>query len=108
MLRAAYGYPCAALAAEDGDGRLTGVLPLVQKRGILTGRRYSSLPHTPICGPLATDVPTTRALLVAAAQPPGSGAPATLQLRTESPAIAELLPGMTCLPRAESYVVDLP
>src|SRR5205085_2188612 len=55
------------LACEDG-GRLTGILPLFATRGLpfgrqLTGRRLSSLPRTPVAGPLALNAGAAAALL---------------------------------------------
>src|SRR4051794_40235458 len=48
------------LAVEDADRSLRGVLPLVATRGLplpgaraIAGRRLSSLPRTPLAGPLA-------------------------------------------------------
>src|SRR5215212_8478084 len=66
VLREAYGYRVTALAAQAPSGAVTGVLPLGEKRGVLTGHRFSSLPHTPVCGPLAGDDETIRVLLSAA------------------------------------------
>src|SRR5882724_11349380 len=57
-----YGRACLALACEDGAGELRGILPLMPTSGLLgdlgghrAGRRLSSLPRTPVAGPLATD-----------------------------------------------------
>ena len=64
-LAAEYDRPLIGLATEDGAGGVTGVLPLVAKRG-----RLSSLPRTPIAGPLARDRQTAVALLEAALERP--------------------------------------
>src|SRR5207302_2923462 len=72
-LEAEYGRECIALACEDADGQLRGILPLMPTCGLpwkleghQTGRRLSSLPRTPVAGPLATDVEATAALIGAA------------------------------------------
>src|SRR2546426_6424369 len=55
VLEEAYGYKPVNLACEDSNGQLRGVLPLFYTRGLFTGRRFSSLPRTPVAGPLACD-----------------------------------------------------
>ena len=61
-LAAEYDRPVIGLCAEDGGGGLTGILPLVSTRGVpllrrssVVGARLSSLPRTPVAGPLARD-----------------------------------------------------
>ena len=66
-LHAAYGYEPLVLGAEEDGGALAGVLPLMRKRGLATGKRLSSLPHTPVAGPLASDPGAAKALTEAAA-----------------------------------------
>lgn len=62
-----------ALACEDGAGQLQGILPLVATRGFpfgvggaQAGRRLSSLPRSPLAGPLASSRPASAALIRAA------------------------------------------
>jgi CelD/BcsL family acetyltransferase involved in cellulose biosynthesis len=47
-----HGYQPLVLGHHDAMGELDGVLPLVDRRGWVTGRRLVSLPHTPLAGPL--------------------------------------------------------
>jgi len=56
-----YRQPQVNLACETGEGDLCGILPLVRTRGLpfnfktgvqATGGRLSSLPRTPVAGPL--------------------------------------------------------
>ncbi|HEY2384487.1 MAG TPA: GNAT family N-acetyltransferase [Terriglobia bacterium] len=59
------------LASQDDAGRLYGILPLLPTRGLpfggqLAGRRVSSLPRTPVAGPLACDAQAAAALIRAA------------------------------------------
>src|SRR5881409_1238170 len=68
-----YGHACIALACEDGGGQFRGILPLMATTGLpwdlggpRTCRRLSSLPRTPVAGPLATDPEAGRALVRAA------------------------------------------
>ena len=58
------------LACEEPDGTLSGILPLMATSGLpfgvggpSAGRRLSSLPRTPVAGPLGTDRTVLRALL---------------------------------------------
>ena len=47
---------------------MRGVLPLFYIQGLLTGHRFSSLPRTPIAGPLACDEQAATVLLRAAVE----------------------------------------
>src|SRR5215218_2524190 len=65
-----YGQAPVALACEGADRQLRGVLPLMYAKGLPFGlggaaaaRRLSSLPRTPVSGPLALDAQATAALL---------------------------------------------
>jgi CelD/BcsL family acetyltransferase involved in cellulose biosynthesis len=70
-----YGEEPLGLACEDFDGALRGVLPLFRARGLPfrvegqgSGRRLTSLPRTPVAGPVATDRDATLALVTAAVE----------------------------------------
>lgn len=60
------------LGCADASGQLRGVLPLLYTRGLplargsRLGRRLSSLPRTPVAGPLAADSTAVAALTTAA------------------------------------------
>lgn len=72
VLLSEYRRPSVGLVCEDADGRVRGVLPLIETRGIPLRRghlgraRLSSLPRTPLGGPLALDAEAA-AMLVRAA-----------------------------------------
>jgi hypothetical protein len=66
VLEEAFRYKPVNLACEDSSGQLQGILPLYYLRGIFTGRRYSSLPRTPVAGPLAYNDQALAALTRAA------------------------------------------
>src|SRR5215470_1883180 len=55
VLQQTFGYRLAALGCTDATGRLTGVLPLVEKKSLLAKTHLASLPQTPTAGPLAID-----------------------------------------------------
>ena len=110
-----YGHKAVCLASEDADGQLRGVLPLLHTRGLpfqarsgITGRRLSSLPRTPIAGPLATD-PETAAALVRSAVELVRREPGTrLQLKVCSPQLDGLVQGVAGVPWRQTYVLELP
>ena len=102
-----YGYPFVGLASEDERGMLNGVLPLFEKRGLVTGRRLSSLPHTPVAGPLAVNDAAARALTRTAterARERGFG----LELKLPSPDLGRLLAAPGLVAGDETYVMELP
>lgn len=53
ILRRAYRFEPRYLALVDGADAVRGVMPLVHKRGVISGRRLRSLPVVPTGGPLA-------------------------------------------------------
>ena len=62
LLQAEYGQRPVGLTLVDSRGELHGLLPLMATRGLpvlrssgITGRRLSSLPRTPVAGPIADD-----------------------------------------------------
>src|SRR5437016_4420436 len=68
-----YKQKTIGLICEDSDGAVRGLLPLLHTRGLpfkrrgqLTGRRLSSLPRTPVAGPLSLDHQATSELVRAA------------------------------------------
>jgi CelD/BcsL family acetyltransferase involved in cellulose biosynthesis len=108
VLERAYGYELVALALEDSGGVFRGVLPLFRTRGVFTGRRLSSLPHTPVAGPLASDDDANAALLRAALEHVGVAGSTRLQIKAESPGLDTLVEGLTAVPWEHTYMLDLP
>ena len=107
-LEEAYGYLPRHLACEVDGGKLTGVLPLVFKRGIMTGRTLSSLPHSPVAGPLVS-VPAAAASLVDGAIGRTQGERrARLQLRTAGRDLDAVARALARRPGVLAYVVRLP
>lgn len=92
VIERAYGHQNAALAAEAADGKILGLLPLMRSWGISSGRRFASLPHTPVAGPLAAAPEIASALVSAAIERVAAIPGAALQLKTMSvvPAAAAL------------------
>lgn len=109
-----YGQQPIRLACEEPDGSLSGVLPLMVTRGLplgiagaSAGQRLSSLPRTPVAGPLGTS-PEVVAALTRAAMDRAAAAGLRLQLKPATTAVDGLLPGLRGDPWRLSYVKPLP
>jgi len=110
-LAAEYDRPLIGLATEGPGGHITGVLPLVETRGLpllrgnaTVGARLSSLPRTPLAGPLASDRQSAVALLQAALE----RSKVRLQIKRAAPDLDGLVPGLTGAAWRTSYVMALP
>jgi Acetyltransferase (GNAT) domain len=109
-----HGQHPLKLACEKPDGSLSGVLPLMATRGLPpgiggagTGRRLSSLPRTPVAGPLGTSDEVLR-ILVEAAVARARAAGLRLQLKQAGRRLDGLVPGLQGSPWRFSYVKPLP
>jgi SAM-dependent methyltransferase len=109
-----YGQMPLALAYEDAHQQLRGVLPLIYTKGLPFGlggaaaaRRLSSLPRTPVAGPLTLDARATAALLEGALarvhQDPGT----RLQIKVQRQ-IDGVPAQLTEVPWRVSYILRLP
>jgi Acetyltransferase (GNAT) domain len=98
------------LMAATSDGVAHGVLPLQWTKGApfgppgVVGRRLSSLPRTPVAGPLADDQATAVALLAEAARHADD---TPLQIKLREPLSPQALPGAAIHPWREAYVIEL-
>jgi CelD/BcsL family acetyltransferase involved in cellulose biosynthesis len=113
-LRAEYRQPQITLLCEDADGQVRGVLPLLLTRGLplkkhdeLLGARLSSLPRTPLGGPLASDGAATSALLQAAVALVQRGDAPRLQIKRAARDL-DGLAGLQAVTWRDSYVRELP
>jgi len=77
-------------------------------RGLFTGRRFSSLPRTPVAGPLAYDNQAMAVLVRAAVERTRSEPGAQLQLKTISNPLDGLVDSVVSVPWRETYVLELP
>ena len=110
-LAAEYERPLIALCTEE-DGVLTGLMPLIATRGMplrrgsaTVGARLSSLPRTPLAGPLTRDRAASAALLTAAVARAGGR---QLQVKREAADLDGLVEGVGGAPWRSSYVLELP
>jgi len=108
VLRDAFGYQPAHLLCEDGCGRVHGILPLFGMVGLLTGRRFSSLPRSPIGGPLALDRAAAASLLSGAVERVRAEGGEQLQLKVQCDTISGLVDGLVGGPFRPTYVLPLP
>ena len=113
-LEAEYGERPVALAQEDGAGELRGVLPLLSTRGLPFSRhmrtvapRLSSLPRTPIAGPLTFDQATTDSLVRAAVELVRHKPNVHLELKVEH-RLEIVVDGLQQVRWRPTFVLDLP
>jgi CelD/BcsL family acetyltransferase involved in cellulose biosynthesis len=108
VIEEAYGHKPLCLASERSDGALDGVLPLFRTRGLLTGRRLSSLPHTPVAGPLVRGPRAAVALLREAVNRADQEAGSWLQLKLPCAWPETQMQGLAEVPGQETYLLELP
>lgn len=114
-LESEYRGKCIALACEDADGEIQGILPLLYTRGLpirisrhQVGRRLSSLPRTPLAGPLATSNLAAASLVKAAIDYVRNEPGLRLELKTTIPDLDKLVDGLQCIRWRDTYVRGLP
>jgi CelD/BcsL family acetyltransferase involved in cellulose biosynthesis len=114
VLETEYGQETVCLACEDGAGAFHGILPLAWTKGfpigstVRTGRRLSSLPRTPVAGPLSAHDPATTALVAAAIDVVRTRPGTRLEIKASSPFSIDSNSGLTCVPWRKAYVLKLP
>ncbi|HEX8075091.1 MAG TPA: GNAT family N-acetyltransferase [Thermoleophilaceae bacterium] len=106
VLEAAYGFEPEYLALERPDGALTGALPLMRTRGLVTGRRLRTLPVVPPAGPLAFSNGDERMLLEAACRLADAGA-RLWTLHSRRPGCDALVPELRRATKHPTWILDL-
>lgn len=101
------------LLCEDAEGQALAVMPMFSTRGLpfhvggrLGGRRLSSLPRTPLGGPLSIDGRATLALLRTAVMRLSHRRELELQIKTERPDLDGLVEGLVPIPWRLSYLLQ--
>jgi len=114
-LESEYSQKCISLACEDEQGNLSAVLPLFYTRGlplqfgrIATGRRLSSLPRTPVAGPLAVNLEAAAAVMEHAIALARGERGLKLEIKTTVGDLDKSVNGLTCCPWRPTYVQELP
>ncbi len=110
-----YGQKGVYFVCEDAAGHVLAILPMLYTRGLpfnlgkpLTGRRLSSLPRTPIAGPLSIDSRATVAVLQEAVQRVSQSPGVQLQIKMQGRELDGLIGGLACVPWRVSYLLQLP
>lgn len=113
VLGGEYGQKPAHLACQSKGGDVLAVLPMLVTRGLpfglgggLASRRYSSLPRTPLAGPLSIDPEATTAILrhaIAISQTRHQ-----LQIKPYSADIDCSVDGLVATPWRFTYILELP
>ena len=112
VLEREYRQRSLFLACEDPGGKLQGVFPLLYTRGLpfsrgpLTGPRLSSLPRTPLAGPLALGRAALSAL-VREAQGRASVQSVRLQIKLQAEQLNDGIEGIVRKAWRQSYIVPL-
>ena len=108
VLQEAYGYKPAHIACEDANGQLRGILPLFSMRGLLSGHRLSSLPRTPVAGPLAHNDEAMAFLMQAAVERVRDKQGKQLQIKMLTNELDGLVDSMVGGPWRATYSLTLP
>jgi hypothetical protein len=110
-----YKQRTAFLACEDPDGAVLGILPLLYTRGFPfrgkspnAGPRLSSLPRTPMAGPLSVDAEATSELLREARRRAAADPRVRLQIKAHCGELRGESDDVVKKPWRQCYVVHLP
>lgn len=113
-LESEYGQKCVSLASVDAIGDIHSVLPLFYTRGVplfvggpRSRRRLSSLPRTPLAGPLALEPRAAALVLQEAKRLTDDDSSLQLELKLHEPLI-DVVAGLEKTPWRTSYVLNLP
>lgn len=107
ILHRAYRWGSASLALEDEDGRLHGVLPLMERRGRIAGARLRSLPAFAAGGPLGDRPEDAAALLERACEIAEEGG-LHLTVTSRYPALGRISPRLAASPLNPTWVLEIP
>lgn len=115
ILEREYGQKGLYLMCEDALGNVLALLPMLRTRGLpfsfggpLTGRRLSSLPRTPMAGPLSIDSTASAALLLNAIEQVSADSDLLLQIKAQGSDLDGMVPEIACVPWRLSYLLPLP
>ena len=110
-----YGHKTVTLACESGNGELRAVLPLAYTRGLPlriggdnAARRLSSLPRTPMGGPLSIDRLGNAVVVRAAIDLVKQNSGTRLQLKTNDVELDGLVDCLDCTPWRLTYILQFP
>ena len=114
-IEAEYGQKCRGLACEDSDGRLCAILPLFFSKGLpfrvgrsTTNARFSSVPRTPVAGPLALDDEAMTVVLRHAVDLVRAEPGLQLEIRSRHSDLERFVPELSRVPWRSMYIQELP
>lgn len=117
-LREEYGQDTLSLACVNEKGEFEGVFPMFLTRGLpcglsrvgghFAGRRLSSLPRTPLAGPLGTSSAVNELLLREAVRRVKNMPGTTLQVKVDTNELEDMVDGVRGTFWRDSYVTELP
>lgn len=114
-LESEYGQKCRALACEHRNGRLHAILPLFYVKGLpiklgrsATRNRLSSLPRTPVAGPLAIDEAGMKAVLQHAIELVREEPGLQLEIKTRQAGLSDIVPELRSVAWNSTYIQELP
>ena len=110
-----YGQKCLGLICEDEEGHVRAILPLFYSKGFpfklgrsASNARFSSLPRTPVTGPLALDEPSMIAVLRHALELVHDKPGLQLKMKSHDRTLGKLVPELACVPWGCTYIEELP
>lgn len=106
ILRSSYRFQPLCRVLRDEAGTVRGVLPLLLKRGPISGRQVHSLPVVPTGGPLAEDAAGARMLARDACELARERRCALI-IRSRLDSLADAHAGIDAYPRPPSWVLGL-
>ncbi len=86
VVEEAFGHPSFYLVAEDGQGRISGVLPMFQVKSRLFGNYMVSVPFAELGGPLSDSPEVARTLMAEAEKVATRAGVDYLELKNAAPA----------------------
>jgi Acetyltransferase (GNAT) domain len=108
ICKLAYGAETMHLAVRDGRRGITAALPLVWERGLLRGRRLSSLMHSLRGGPIGDDERSLKSVTEAARRVAAERSATRLLITSETAGLEQLVSHLRLLGHTTSWVTALP
>jgi serine/alanine adding enzyme len=109
ILRRAYGFKPLYRALERSDGTLAGVLPMMNTRGPLTGRRLRSLPVVPPpSGPIADSEGDLARLIELGCDSVREQRASVWTFQSRQAGLEEATPGLRITKHKTSWIAPLP
>jgi Acetyltransferase (GNAT) domain len=103
------------LICVDDNDKIVGYMPLLHTRGlpagiggVLASRRLSSLPRTPVAGPISEDLLVIKKMIQYAIDSISNEKNVTLQIKATRDTYKNLIDNLQCLTWREDYYKEIP